>query len=156
MVVGAKVCEVTDGFLWFVCGNFDVSHNTLSILLTCCVVVLVRPVHTIVYQVAQRRPPDAVSRGRTPEAVVGVAGPAGANGGHLIGAVATVVVGVTHPALGDTYLTEGEGGRLSYYGPRPLKSTGRHGHFLNSTCDIGPSDMRQGLKIVVTWDIAFS
>ena len=24
MVVGAKVCELTDGFLWFVCGNFDV------------------------------------------------------------------------------------------------------------------------------------
>ena len=23
------------------------------------------------------------------------------------------------------------------YGPRPLKSTGRHGHFLKSTCDIG-------------------
>ena len=39
------------------------------------------------------------------------------------------------------------------YGPRLLKSTGRQGH---TTCDIGPSDMRQGLKIVVTWDIAFS
>ena len=27
MVVGTKVCELTDGFLWFVCGNFkfDVS-----------------------------------------------------------------------------------------------------------------------------------
>ena len=25
MVVGAKLCELTDGFLWFVCGNFDVS-----------------------------------------------------------------------------------------------------------------------------------
>ena len=25
MVVVAKVCELTDGFLWFVCGNFDVS-----------------------------------------------------------------------------------------------------------------------------------
>ena len=25
MVVRAKVCELTDGFLWFVCGNFDVS-----------------------------------------------------------------------------------------------------------------------------------
>ena len=25
MVVGAKVCELTDGFLCFVCGNFDVS-----------------------------------------------------------------------------------------------------------------------------------
>ena len=24
MVVGAKVCELTDGFLGFVCGNFDV------------------------------------------------------------------------------------------------------------------------------------
>ena len=42
------------------------------------------------------------------------------------------------------------------YGPRPLKSTGRHGHFLNSTCDIGLSDMRQGLDILMTWDIAFS
>ena len=30
-------------------------------------------------------------------------------------------------------------------GPRPLKSTGRHGHFLNSTCDIGISDMQQRL-----------
>ena len=90
-------------------------HNALSILLTCCVVVLIRSVHTVVHQVAQRRSPDAVSRFCTPEAVIGVAGPAGANGGHLIGAVTTVVVGVTHPALGDTYLTEGERGRLSYW-----------------------------------------
>ena len=22
MVVGAKVCELTDGFLWFVCGSY--------------------------------------------------------------------------------------------------------------------------------------
>ena len=29
MVVGAKVCELTDGFLWFVCGNFDVSPKTI-------------------------------------------------------------------------------------------------------------------------------
>ena len=29
MVVGAKVCELTDGFLWFVCGNFDVSPKDL-------------------------------------------------------------------------------------------------------------------------------
>ena len=28
MVVGAKVCELTDGFLWLVCGNFDVSPET--------------------------------------------------------------------------------------------------------------------------------
>ena len=42
------------------------------------------------------------------------------------------------------------------YGPRPLKSRGRHGHFLNSTCDIGLSDMRQGLNIIVTWATAFS
>ena len=41
-------------------------------------------------------------------------------------------------------------------GPRPLKSTGRHGQFLNSTCNIRLSDMRQGLKITMTWDIAFS
>ena len=27
MVVGAKVCELTDFFLWFVCGNFDVSSK---------------------------------------------------------------------------------------------------------------------------------
>ena len=27
MVVGAKVCELTDGFLLFVCGNFGVSPN---------------------------------------------------------------------------------------------------------------------------------
>ena len=32
------------------------------------------------------------------------------------------------------------------HGPRPLNSTGRHGHFLNSTSDISLSDMRQGLK----------
>ena len=24
MVVGAKVCELTEDLLWFVCGNFDV------------------------------------------------------------------------------------------------------------------------------------
>ena len=41
-------------------------------------------------------------------------------------------------------------------GPRPLKSTWDHGHLLNSTCDIRHGDMRQGLKIIVTWDIAFS
>ena len=28
IVVGAKVCELTDGFLWFVCGNFDVSPKS--------------------------------------------------------------------------------------------------------------------------------
>ena len=32
-----------------------------------------------------------------------------------------------------------------YYGPKPLKSTWRHGHFLNLTCNIGLSDMRQGV-----------
>ena len=32
-MVGAKVCELTDGFLWFVCGNFDVSPNGDGILL---------------------------------------------------------------------------------------------------------------------------
>ena len=30
------------------------------------------------------------------------------------------------------------------YGPRPLKSTGRHWPFLNLTCDIGLSEMRHG------------
>ena len=34
-------------------------------------------------------------------------------------------------------------------GPRPLKTTGGHGHFLNSTCDMGLSDMRQVLRIIV-------
>ena len=38
-------------------------------------------------------------------------------------------------------------------GPKPLKSTWRHGQF---ECDMGLSDMRQGLRIIVTWDIAFS
>ena len=33
---------------------------------------------------------------------------------------------------------------------------GRHGHFLNSTCDIGLGDMRQGLKIIAGCDIAYS
>ena len=42
------------------------------------------------------------------------------------------------------------------YGAWPLKSTGRHGHFLNSTCDIGLSDMQQGLKIIAKCDIAFA
>ena len=28
MLVGAKVCELADGFLWFVCGNFDVSPKS--------------------------------------------------------------------------------------------------------------------------------
>ena len=32
MVVGATVCELTDGFLWFVCGNFDVSPKYMYIL----------------------------------------------------------------------------------------------------------------------------
>ena len=27
MLVGAKVCELTADFLWFVCGNVDVSPN---------------------------------------------------------------------------------------------------------------------------------
>ena len=31
-------------------------------------------------------------------------------------------------------------------GPRPLNSTGRHGHFLKSTGDIRLSDMRQENK----------
>ena len=28
MVVGVKVCEPTNRFLWFVCGNFDVSPSS--------------------------------------------------------------------------------------------------------------------------------
>ena len=32
MVVRTKVCELTDGFLWFVCGNFNVSPNNIIIL----------------------------------------------------------------------------------------------------------------------------
>ena len=39
-----------------------------------------------------------------------------------------------------------------FNGPRPLKSTGRHGHFLNSTCDIEPIDMRQGHFLNLTCD----
>ena len=31
MVAGAKVCELTDGFLWFVCGNFDVSPKPIKV-----------------------------------------------------------------------------------------------------------------------------
>ena len=42
------------------------------------------------------------------------------------------------------------------YGPRPLKSTGRHWHFLNATSDIGPWNMRHGGKTIGTRDIAFS
>ena len=31
MVVGAKVCELTDGFLWFVCGlNLEILTSSLS------------------------------------------------------------------------------------------------------------------------------
>ena len=33
MVVGAKVCEPTDGLLWFVCGNFDVSPENKAIVI---------------------------------------------------------------------------------------------------------------------------
>ena len=29
MVVGAKVCELTDDFLWFVCVNFDISPKLI-------------------------------------------------------------------------------------------------------------------------------
>ena len=39
---------------------------------------------------------------------------------------------------------------------RPVKTTGRHLHFLNSTCDIGLSDIRPGQTIIVTWDLVFS
>ena len=52
---------------------------------------------------------------------------------------------------GKALLAPGEGS-----GPRPLKLTGRHGHFLNSTCAIGLSDIRHGLKSIGKWDIAFS
>ena len=31
-------------------------------------------------------------------------------------------------------------------GPRPLNLTGQHGHFLNSTGDIEPSDMRKNIR----------
>ena len=51
-------------------------------------------------------------------------------------------------------------------GPWPLKSTGRQGCFLNSTCEIGPidmrhgfqkySDMRQGYFLKSTGDIALN
>ena len=39
------------------------------------------------------------------------------------------------------------------YGPRPLKSTGRHGHFLNSTGRHQSSDSDIGSNNIVTWDI---
>ena len=39
------------------------------------------------------------------------------------------------------------------YGPRPLHSTRRHGHFLKSTCDIEPSDMRKNVRDT-TWGIS--
>ena len=42
-----------------------------------------------------------------------------------------------------------------YYGPRPLKSTGRHGYFLNSTCDIELINMRQGYFLNSTCDRDF-
>ena len=36
MVVGAKVCELTDGFLWFVCGLYvGILTSTLSPLSKC-------------------------------------------------------------------------------------------------------------------------
>ena len=31
MVVGAKVCELTVGFVWYVCVNFDVFNLTQSV-----------------------------------------------------------------------------------------------------------------------------
>ena len=45
--------------------------------------------------------------------------------------------------------------QLNHGGIRGFHGWLATGHFLNSTCDIGLSDMRQGLKIM-TWDIAFS
>ena len=45
--------------------------------------------------------------------------------------------------------TDFKGQRLQN-GPILLKSTGRHGHLLNSTCDIGLIDMYQVLKNIVT------
>ena len=49
-----------------------------------------------------------------------------------------------------------EGGRVGmpplhryYYGPRPLKLTGRHGHILNSDRDIGSYN-------IVPWNIGIS
>ena len=32
MVVGDNVCELTDGFLWFVCGNFDSPLTSTDIM----------------------------------------------------------------------------------------------------------------------------
>ena len=34
MVVGAKVCELIDDFLWFVCGNFDVSPLQQKVIIS--------------------------------------------------------------------------------------------------------------------------
>ena len=35
---------------------------------------------------------------------------------------------------------------MAHCDPRPLKSTGRHGHFLNSICDIELIDVRHGFQ----------
>ena len=43
--------------------------------------------------------------------------------------------------------------KRSYHGPLPLYSTGRHGHFLKSTCDMELSDMRKNIRDM-TWDIS--
>ena len=48
MVVGAKVCELTDDFLWFVCGLYV---GILTSPLTRC--VLIRPTYCIVSRMFQ-------------------------------------------------------------------------------------------------------
>ena len=47
MVVGAKVCELTDGFLWFLCGNFDVSPKAFLTLIHWLVTAPVETFHSL-------------------------------------------------------------------------------------------------------------
>ena len=53
--------------------------------------------------------------------------------------------------LDHTLVAHGEGGL--YNGLRPLNSTRRHGHFLNSTCDMEPSDTRKNIRDTI-WGVS--
>ena len=39
---------------------------------------------------------------------------------------------------------------FAQYGPRPLNSTQCNGHFVKSTCDMEPSDLRKNIRDT-TW-----
>ena len=48
MVVGAKVCELTDGFLWFVCGLYvGILTSPLNGLKAACLLLLLLLEHNI-------------------------------------------------------------------------------------------------------------